>query len=106
MSDSTGAPVHLADAIAFQDGAVVSRVLFKKPRSTITVFAFDAGEGLTEHTTPADAFVVGVEGEATITIAGVVHTVRAGDFLHLPASVPHAVQASTRFRMLLVMVRE
>ena len=106
MPDSPSSPVHLADAVAYQEGAVVSRVLFKTPRATITVFAFDAGEGLTEHTTPAEAFVVCVEGEATITIAGRANTVRAGDYLHLPASVPHAVQAATRFRMLLVMIRE
>ena len=98
-------PTRLAHLAEYQPGAVVSRVILKTPTGTVTVFAFDAGEGLTEHTTPSDALVHVMEGEASITIAGVTHTVASGEILRLPGGVPHAVKATTRFKMLLVMVK-
>ena len=89
----------------YQPGAVVSRTLVKKPTGTVTAFAFDAGEGLSEHTAPFDALVLMVDGEAEITISGVTHTVKAEDILMLPAHQPHAVKAVRKFKMILVMIR-
>jgi quercetin dioxygenase-like cupin family protein len=101
-----GAQRTRADAlIASQDGAVVSRTLLKRPGGTITAFAFDQGQGLSEHTSPFDALVHGLEGEAEITIAGLAHEIGAGDVILLPAGQPHAVAARTPFKMLLTMIR-
>jgi quercetin dioxygenase-like cupin family protein len=83
----------------------VSRTLVKKPTGTVTAFAFDAGEGLSEHTAPFDALVLMVDGEAEITISGVTHTVKAADVFMLPAHQPHAVKAVRKFKMILVMIR-
>ena len=110
-SGQKGAPelegaVLASDLVAPQPGAVVSRTLIKKASGTVTVFAFDAGEGLSEHTAPFDALVLGLEGEADISISGTPHHVSVGQILKLPAGEPHAVKAATPFKMLLVMVRE
>jgi quercetin dioxygenase-like cupin family protein len=91
--------------VEYQPGAVVSRTLIKKAVGTITAFAFDAGEGLSEHTAPFDALVLMVEGESEISIAGAPHRLTSGDLLRLPAGQPHAVKAVTRFKMILVMIR-
>jgi quercetin dioxygenase-like cupin family protein len=91
--------------VEYQPGAVVSRTLIKKSAGTITAFAFDAGEGLSEHTVPYDALVLGVDGTAEISIGKVVHHVSAGQLLKLAAGEPHAVKAITRFKMILVMIR-
>src|SRR5262245_46844898 len=93
------------DLAAYQPDAVVSRTLIKKPAGTVTAFAFDAGEGLSEHTAPYDALVPGVDGAAEISIASSPHRVSAAQRLKLPAGQPHAVKAITRFKMLLVMIR-
>jgi quercetin dioxygenase-like cupin family protein len=98
--------VALADLVQHQPGAVISRTIIKKPTGTVTAFAFDAGEGLSEHTAAYDALVVGVEGEATITIAGNPFKFSAGHVLRLPAGKPHALSAVSPFKMLLVMIRE
>jgi quercetin dioxygenase-like cupin family protein len=95
----------LADLVAYQTGTVVSRTLVKKPAGTVTMFAFDGGEGLSEHTAPFDALVTVIDGEADITIAGTVFRVRAGQMLRLPANQPHALKAVQPFKMLLVMIR-
>jgi quercetin dioxygenase-like cupin family protein len=97
--------VTLSALLDYQAGAVVSRTIVKKETGTVTAFAFDAGEGLSEHTTPFDALVVLIDGEAEISIAGQSHRVTAGQLLRLPASRPHAVRAVTRFKMLLIMIR-
>lgn len=91
--------------VEYQPGAVVSRTVIKKSAGTVTAFAFDAGEGLSEHTAPYDALVLGIDGEAEISIASVVHRVSVGQLLRLPAGQPHAVRAITPFKMLLVMIR-
>jgi quercetin dioxygenase-like cupin family protein len=91
--------------VTYQPGAVVSRTLVKKPTGTVTAFAFDAGEGLSEHTAPFDALVLNLEGEADISISGTPHRVSAGQLLKLPAGQPHAVKAATPFKMLLIMIR-
>jgi quercetin dioxygenase-like cupin family protein len=90
---------------AYQDGAVVSRTLLKRAGGTITLFAFDEGQSLSEHTAPFDAVAHVLEGEVDITIAGISHTVSAGEMVLMPANQPHAVSARTRFKMLLTMIR-
>jgi quercetin dioxygenase-like cupin family protein len=98
--------VPASDLVVLQPGAVVSRTLIKKASGTVTVFAFDAGEGLSEHTAPFDALVLGLEGEADVSISGTPHHVGAGQIVKLPAGKPHAVKAATPFKMLLIMIRE
>jgi len=97
--------VNLSTALEYQEHSVISRVLLKNAGGTITLFAFDEGEGLSEHRTPHDAFVTLVEGKARIRIADNDHSLSAGDSLVLPANIPHAVDAVTKFKMLLVMIK-
>jgi quercetin dioxygenase-like cupin family protein len=97
--------VALVDYIAYQDGAVVSRTLVQREKGTITLFAFDAGQGLSEHTAPFDALVEVLDGEVEITISGQPLQVRAGEMVLMPANQPHALKALTRFKMLLTMIR-
>jgi quercetin dioxygenase-like cupin family protein len=94
-----------SELVQYQPGAVVSRTIVKKPGGTVTAFAFDAGEGLSEHTAPFDALVLMVEGESEVTIAGTPHRVKAGELLRLPAHQSHALKAVTRFKMFLVMIK-
>src|SRR5580765_6007498 len=101
-SATSVAPLTLA---AYQGGAVVSRILLKRGGGTVTLFAFDEGQSLSEHTAPFDAIAHLLEGEALITIAGVPLTVAAGDIVLMPANQPHAVAAPRRFKMLLTMIR-
>jgi len=95
----------LAGLAAYQKGAVVSKEIARKPKGTITVFAFDRGQGLSEHTAPFDAFVQVLDGAARITVGGTPRTVRAGEYIVMPANVPHALHAVVPFKMLLVMIR-
>ena len=94
-----------ADLVDYQVGAVVSRVLLKQKTGSVTVFAFDRGEELSEHTVPHDALISVIDGEAEITVAGVPHRVSTGEMLILPGGEPHAVRAATRFKMVLVMIK-
>jgi len=96
---------QLVDLLQYQDGSIVSHVLLKNKGGTVTLFAFDVGEGLSEHTAPFDALVVVTDGEADIEIAGESFRVKQGETIILPASRPHAVKAATRFKMLLIMIR-
>lgn len=98
--------VRVRDLVEYQPGVVVSRMLVYRRAGTITLFAFDEGEELTEHKAPYDAIVTGLEGTARITIAGEEHALGEGDLLIMPANVPHAVYAVTRFKMELVMIHE
>jgi quercetin dioxygenase-like cupin family protein len=100
-----GQIVHLGELVSYQPGAVVSRTLVKRPTGTVTVFAFDAGQGLSEHTAAFDALVQVIEGQAEITIAGKPFRLQAGEAILLPANQPHAVSAFTAFKMLLTMIR-
>ncbi|MHA1730446.1 MAG: cupin domain-containing protein [Promethearchaeota archaeon] len=93
------------ELVDYSEGAIVSRTLHHKEAGTLTVFAFDAGQGLSEHTTPHDAFILVLEGAAEVTIGGVSRVVGAGKMVAMPANVPHAVQARGRFKMLLVMIK-
>lgn len=99
------APLVTLDLVVYQEGAVVSRTLLKRPGGTITVFAFDAGQTLSEHTAPFDALVQVLDGTAAITIAGTPLEVSAGQIVLMPANQPHALAARTRFKMLLTMIR-
>jgi len=94
-----------AGLIDYQEGAVVSRTVINKDSGTITVFAFDKGQGLSEHTAPFDAFVYILDGVAEITISGKENVVKSGELIIMPADEPHALDAIERFKMLLVMIR-
>lgn len=96
----------LAELVEYQAGSVVSRTVLKKPTGTVTAFAFDTGEGLSEHTTPFDALVQVIEGEAQISVAGEHFSLEAGEAAILPADAPHALKAVQRFKMLLTMIRD
>lgn len=95
----------LANLLDYQEGAVVSRTILKKQTGTVTVFAFEEGQGLSEHTAPYDALVYGIDGEAEIILSGKSHRLAAGEVIILPANEPHAVNAAGRFKMMLVMIR-
>ncbi len=95
----------LAGMLSYQDGAVVSRTIIDKKQGTVTLFAFDKDQGLSEHTAPSDAMVYILDGQAEITISGKPYTLSAGEMIIMPASQPHALRALTRFKMLLVMVK-
>jgi len=100
--------LHGAPAVAiveYQPGAVVSHTVAKSPNGSVTVFAFDEGQELSEHTAPHDATILILDGEAEIRVSGVAHPLKAGDILLMPADAPHAVKATRRFKMLLAMVR-
>ena len=96
---------NLKQMLQYQEKAVVSRMLLKNPAGNVTLFAFDAGQELSEHSAPYDALVQVLEGEADITIAGARHRVKTGEVILMPANVPHAVGAPTAFKMLLTMIR-
>jgi quercetin dioxygenase-like cupin family protein len=101
-----GAQVAKApELVNYQDGAVVSREILKKPTGNVTLFAFDEGQGLSEHTAPFDALAQVVEGEAEISIAGQPHRVLGGEMILMPAGQPHALKAVQRFKMILTMIR-
>lgn len=100
-----GAAFNLEKFIAYADGSVVSKTLHKKDIGNITLFAFDEGQGLSEHTAPFDAVVYILDGDARITIGGEPQAVTKGDMLIMPADVSHALHAVKRFKMLLVMIR-
>ena len=104
-NDIRGKALGLASLADYQSGAVVSRTLIDKKIGTITIFSFDEGQGLSEHTAPYDAFVYIVDGEAEITISGKPLTARAGDIVIMPAGEPHSLRAIKRYKMLLVMIR-
>ena len=97
--------IKLKDLAAYQDHSVVSREIIRKPAGTMTVFAFDQGEGLSEHTAPFDAVVFLLEGEAEITIDHKPYSVKEGEMIIMPAHKPHALKAVTKYKMLLVMIK-
>ena len=105
MEEGTAGASRVVDLVAYQDGAVVSRSVLKGATGNVTLFAFDAGQELSEHTAPYDALVQVLDGEAEITIAGEPHRLRGGDMIVMPANRPHAVRAVARFKMMLTMIR-
>jgi quercetin dioxygenase-like cupin family protein len=99
------APARLAELVDYQEGAVVSRSVLAKQAGTVTLFAFDEGQSLSEHTAPYDATVCALDGEAEIIVSGNAFSLRAGEAVILPANEPHAVKALKKFKMLLIMIR-
>ena len=97
--------LSMADLVDYQKGAVVSRQIINKQAGTVTVFSFDKGEGLSEHTAPFDALVQILDGEAEVTISGKPNKLVAGEMIIMPAGQPHSVKAPARFKMALVMIR-
>ena len=96
---------RLVDLAAYQRGSVVSRTLVDKKVGTVTLFSFDEGQGLSEHTAPFDALVYLLDGEAEISISGKPFHLKNGDMIIMPANQPHALKAVKRFKMLLTMIR-
>ena len=97
--------LKLLDLTDYQPGSIVSRTIIDKKTGTVTLFAFDQGQGLSEHTAPFDALVCLLDGEAEITISGRPFRLRAGEMLIMPANEPHALKALQRFKMMLTMIR-
>jgi quercetin dioxygenase-like cupin family protein len=97
--------MRLTDLVDYQDGAVVSREIIYKKTGTVTLFAFAAGQGLSEHTAPFDALVQLLDGEADITISGKTLRLKEGEIVIMPANQPHALKAVSRFKMILTMIR-
>jgi len=97
--------VRLNELIDYQEGSIVSRTLLDKETGTITLFAFDVGQGLSEHTAPFDALVYLLDGEAETVISGNPLTLRKGEMVLMPANKPHALKAIKRFKMLLTMIK-
>ncbi len=96
---------NLVNLIDYQEGSVVSRTLIDKKVGTLTLFAFDEGQGLSEHTAPFDAFIYILDGEAEVIISSKAHSVDAGEMIIMPADEPHSLKALEKFKMMLVMIR-
>lgn len=105
MNEFIGISKVLIDLVDYQPGAVVSKTLIDKSSGTVTLFAFDAGQGLSEHTAPFDALVYVFAGQAEVTISGKPLTVKQGDMVVMPANKPHALRAIEKFKMMLVMIK-
>lgn len=97
--------LRLVDLVDYQTGSVVSRTIIEKEAGTVTLFAFDEGEGLSEHTAPFDALVYLVDGEAEVIIAGQRLMLKEKEMVIMPANKPHALRAVKRFKMVLTMIR-
>ncbi len=97
-------PLKVEDLIDYQENAVVSREIIRKETGTVTIFAFDKGEGLSEHTAPFDAMVQVVDGTAEIIISGTKNMVNKGELIIMPANEPHALNAIERYKMVLTMI--
>jgi quercetin dioxygenase-like cupin family protein len=101
----TAEAVEVAELVEYVDGSIVSRTIAENKAGTLTLFAFDAGQGLSEHSTPYDAIVQIIDGEAELTIGGEMVRATAGQLVIMPANIPHSVNAAHRFKMLLIMLR-
>ncbi len=97
--------IRLIDLVDYQEGSIVSRTIIKKKTGTVTLFAFDEGQGLSEHTTPFDALVYILDGEAEITISGKTLRLGEGEIVIMPANQPHALKAVKKFKMILTMIK-
>ncbi len=98
-------PLNLKSLVEYQKHSVVSKQILNKKTGTLTLFAFDKGEGLSEHTAPYDASVLILDGKAEVTIGGKRHTLKSGEMIIMPANVPHSLKAVQPFKMLLIMIR-
>ena len=103
--DLLGLVAKLVDLVDYQKGSVVSRTIVDKDTGTITLFAFDEGQGLSEHTAPFDALVHVIDGEAEVTISGKSLNLIEGEMVIMPANQPHALRAIKKFKMMLVMIK-
>jgi quercetin dioxygenase-like cupin family protein len=101
-----GVPISVQDTVGYADGAVISKTVLDKKAGTLTFFSFDAGQGLSEHTSPYDATVQIIDGEADIIIGGKSIIAKAGELIIMPANVPHELRAKVPFKMLLIMIRD
>ena len=101
----SGIPLAIASLVEYQKHSVVSKQLLNKKAGTLTLFAFDKGEGLSEHTAPYDASVMILDGKAAIVIGGKPHNLKKGEMIIMPANIPHSVKATEPFKMLLIMIR-
>lgn len=97
---------RLIDMVNYQDGSIVSKEIIKKEAGTVTLFAFDKGQGLSEHTAPFDALVNVLDGQAEVKISGKPFIVKEGEMLIMPANQPHSVHAKERFKMLLILIKK
>ena len=104
-ADYRGKLLELASAVKYSRNAIVSKTLLDKKTGTLTLFAFDAGQGLSEHVSPYDATVLVTDGVGELVIGGKTQEVKAGEMVIMPANVPHAVRAEQPFKMLLIMIR-
>jgi quercetin dioxygenase-like cupin family protein len=98
-------PQKISKLIDFQTGSVVSKEILNKPAGTVTLFAFDQNQGLSEHAAPYDALVIAVEGEAEITVSKVKYQVKTGEMLLMPSGAPHSLKAVKPFKMVLTMIK-
>lgn len=96
---------NLESMVQYQDHSIVSKQLLNKSTGTLTLFAFDKGEALSEHTAPYNATVVILDGKVEVDIGGKLHTLQKGEFIIMPANIPHALKAIERFKMMLIMIR-
>ncbi len=101
-----GEPVSLKELVNYQEGAVVSRTIIDKKTGTVTLFAFDKEQGLSEHTAPFDALAYIIEGEVDVIISGKSYQLKEGEMIIMPANQPHALRAAERFKMILIMIRD
>jgi quercetin dioxygenase-like cupin family protein len=106
MKGMAGRVFRLGELVNYQTGAIVSREVISRKTGTVTVFAFDEGQQLSEHTAPFDAMVVGIDGDAEVFIGGEPNRVKSGDTIIMPANVRHALKAVGRFKMLLIMIKK
>jgi len=104
--DKDNLVMNINSMLEYQDGAVVSRTIVKEKTGTITIFAFDKGQALSEHTAPFDAVVQVIEGELQVSIDGKAHNLNAGQLIIMPANIPHALQATEKFKMILSMIKK
>jgi len=96
---------NLEEMAGYQDGSIVSREIIRKSTGTVTLFAFDEGQGLSEHIAPFDALVYVLDGEVEVSISGISHRLKRGEMIIMPANQPHALKSLSRFKMMLVMIR-
>lgn len=106
MMNIIGEVGNLVSLVDYQEGSVVSKEIIKRDKGTVTFFAFDKGQGLSEHTAPFDALVYILDGKAEIAIADKQHSLKTGETIIMPANKPHSLKALDRFKMLLVMIKE
>ena len=105
MENLKGKVLNFNELVDYQEGAVVSREIIRRDTGTVTIFAFDKGQGLSEHTAPFDAMVQIIDGEAEITISGEKHVLEAGEMIIMPANEPHALYAREPYKMILTMIK-